>query len=492
MERKIQVLIVEDEPPTARFVKMLTEQNEKYEVSAICESAEEAVDYLELYEHPDLIITDIRMSKMSGLDLLKSVREKNSQIKLLIISGYRTFEYAKEGIRLDIEDYITKPIDPNEFHRVLDRVSTFYENKRHLREKEYLIKAFQEKDEKSIQEILKKYTEGVLIVYQAAKYKQEFQRLESIQKSMLAIPYEECMFVFWKAERETEREKKKLEIGLLKQKGKGTFCMIWLDEFPNTSEIMHAIWDVYESMQKLIVPGEHYNVHEKSVNDISFLKKREHTEELKNISIYIQSENWNKVKKEIEKLCQRWELDRSTLYDIRKEVYFILEYFRKANKPEVRYNSSSQKIEYLLRHADNYTELIKNVKNILWQLLEPIIENTHGETQKEYSLVQNIIALVEKNMDKNYSLAEISDYYGLSQPYIRKIFKRYTNNSYNKYVLEQKILYAQKMMKENPNILIKDIADALGYEPFYFSTVFNKNTGLTPSEYKMKLEKQDK
>ena len=152
------------------------------------------------------------------------------------------------------------------------------------------------------------------------------------------------------------------------------------------------------------------------------------------------------------------------------------------------YDSYQENTEDCLRCVDSYACLIEKLEAAYRELLEAAVVEKDGESSKEHDIVKSIISLVEQNMNKNYSLSEISCFYGLSQPYIRKIFKKYTGSSYNKYVLEQKILFAKQILQENPDILIKDVADALGYEQFYFSTVFNKNTGMTPTEYKIWLE----
>ena len=105
---KIRTLIVEDEPPTARFVRNLVEREQEFEVTEMCESAEAAVHVLEKNPELELIITDIRLAEMSGLELLKKVRQADREIRLIIISGYKMFEYAREAIRLNIEDYIKR------------------------------------------------------------------------------------------------------------------------------------------------------------------------------------------------------------------------------------------------------------------------------------------------------------------------------------------------------------------------------------------------
>ena len=94
-------------------------------------------------------------------------------------------------------------------------------------------------------------------------------------------------------------------------------------------------------------------------------------------------------------------------------------------------------------------------------------------------------------MEKNYSLSEICQVYGVSQPYIRKIFRKYTHCTYSKYVSEKKITFAKQLIESNPDILIKDVAEAVGVETFYFSNIFSKSIGMTPSEYKI-LSKENK
>lgn len=486
MRRKIQVLIVEDEPPTMRFIQMLTGQEEEFEVAKNCESAEEALLYLQMGGKPDLIITDIRMAEMSGLDFLKKVRKTNREIRLIIISGYKMFEYAKEGIRLHIEDYITKPIDPEEFHRVLGRVRKYYEEESVRKMKECLTKALENKEEEKAREILKNYTKGMLFIYQSAESNHTILFENECPNKALAVPYKDCVLIFWSG-MEAEREKKKLEIALSKQEKKGTFLMVWIEE--RGVEIVQTVRKIYDKIQGLIIPGECKSIHKNSAKEL-LTDIAQNTEELKNSCMYIQGENWNEVKRSLEKLFKKWETDRTPLGEIRRETKLLGEYFRKSEKLKVNDTAYHEEIDYCLRNADSYGELIDEMGGFYEELLEPVTGETQKGVKKEREIVESIIALVEKNMQKNYSLAEISDFYGLSQPYIRKLFKKYTDNSYNKYVLERKITFAKQMMDDNPEVLIKDVADALGYDPFYFSTVFSRNTGLTPSEYKSKLEER--
>lgn len=69
---------------------------------------------------PDLVITDIKMPIMDGLEMLQSFKEKDFEV--IIITGYGEFEYAKSAIRLGVFDYLLKPIDENKLYQVVTNV----------------------------------------------------------------------------------------------------------------------------------------------------------------------------------------------------------------------------------------------------------------------------------------------------------------------------------------------------------------------------------
>ena len=110
----IKVMIVDDEPYIRQGLRILIDW-EKYGY-CICEEAangQEAVNILEDTDI-DLVITDIKMPKMDGLDLIKYTREHISKkIKFIILSGFYEFEYAKLAIKYDVADYVLLIISMN-------------------------------------------------------------------------------------------------------------------------------------------------------------------------------------------------------------------------------------------------------------------------------------------------------------------------------------------------------------------------------------------
>ena len=83
---------------------------------------------------PDILITDINMPKLSGLDLLRCVQEIDSEIETLVISGYSEFSYAKTAMTLGVNDYLVKPFLPDELRDVLHKMSQQIETRKTLAE----------------------------------------------------------------------------------------------------------------------------------------------------------------------------------------------------------------------------------------------------------------------------------------------------------------------------------------------------------------------
>ena len=117
-----KVLIVEDEKEKARGIAYLVE---KYNPE--CTPVLLAHDGREGYEkateeQPDIILTDIRMPVMDGLEMIRALREVNFPAEFMVLSGYAEFSYAKKAIELGVRDFITKPVDEEELSNMLSKV----------------------------------------------------------------------------------------------------------------------------------------------------------------------------------------------------------------------------------------------------------------------------------------------------------------------------------------------------------------------------------
>ena len=109
---KYTVLVVEDERDQRRaLIERVDWESAGFEVAGEAENGFEALELTETLE-PDLIITDIRMPMMTGLELARRVRQLRPMVQIVILSGYDSFEYARTAIEYNIISYLLKPISP--------------------------------------------------------------------------------------------------------------------------------------------------------------------------------------------------------------------------------------------------------------------------------------------------------------------------------------------------------------------------------------------
>lgn len=115
-----KALIVDDEPKVrSGLTKLIPALDAEWTVVGQAKNGNEALELVRR-DMPDLVITDIRMPNMNGLDLLNVLREYPVQV--VILSGYGYFEYAKTAIRFGAFDYLLKPLKPDEVRDLLGRL----------------------------------------------------------------------------------------------------------------------------------------------------------------------------------------------------------------------------------------------------------------------------------------------------------------------------------------------------------------------------------
>lgn len=118
----VKLLICDDEVKICRLIKNLIDW-EELGVDVVG-TANDGLTALRIAEDekPDIIITDIRMPGMDGLDLIRKIRGQKMDTDFIIISGYRQFDYAQQAIRFGVEDYIVKPINGRELRQMVSRI----------------------------------------------------------------------------------------------------------------------------------------------------------------------------------------------------------------------------------------------------------------------------------------------------------------------------------------------------------------------------------
>lgn len=116
-----RVLIVDDEKIERNGIRFLLGQQGRQLEIAEAVNGVEALKWLS-ENRADVLITDVKMPLMNGIELLERVSGSCPDMKSVIFSGYGEFEYARQALRFGVEDYILKPVDPQEFREVMDRI----------------------------------------------------------------------------------------------------------------------------------------------------------------------------------------------------------------------------------------------------------------------------------------------------------------------------------------------------------------------------------
>ena len=118
----LDILIIDDEELIRMgLAKLISEAGRDYNVRGCCPDGKEALLQLS-HDAVDVIITDVRMPEMDGLEFLKSLRSMNISIPVIILSGYNDFEYARTAMSFGVRDYLLKPVDEEELFKCLDLI----------------------------------------------------------------------------------------------------------------------------------------------------------------------------------------------------------------------------------------------------------------------------------------------------------------------------------------------------------------------------------
>ena len=166
----MRVLIADDEERICELIKFLGNfQEEGMECLPFAKTGKEALERVEK-ELPELLITDIKMPVFSGLHIAKEIARKKLPTKVIIVSAYSDFSYAKEGIQAGVSDYLLKPIKKKELQESIRKV------KEELKEKE------------SIEEIIEEKAEETMM-------SQELSREKSLSKSFVEKKAMEDLFL---------------------------------------------------------------------------------------------------------------------------------------------------------------------------------------------------------------------------------------------------------------------------------------------------------
>jgi two-component system response regulator YesN len=525
-------MIVDDEPIIRMGLKKIVNW-EDYGFKVVCEArdGEDALKLLE--EHSiDFIVTDIRMHKITGIELLRAIRERESDIPVLLLSGYDDFSYAQEGIRLGAFDYILKPLDAQKLknaltnaHKIVSMKAKknheFNLNKSISREKilydllrgknlmqmdEYIAKydlplvknkvqvAMVEINELLINseerigsDIGRAQEESVHALIERELMKSGIEYFSVVdgdfgKKFVIAQPYEEVEAATFN---QSFTEVLSSILKASKEELKNNLNIGVGNPYNQLYSIHKSYLNAKEALKYKYVLGTGRLIHINELSEVrqeNFIYPIEKEKALIAAVIQGKDDSLNMAKELIKDIAQVLNFDIFRIKMVFTQIVNSI------------YNNILSKYNFL---ADIYGVSQIGKSNFLG--LETLQEVEKKLTEdisifigfiKEYNLNQgdNIVPraceYVLNNIEEDITLTSISNNLHISKNYLCSIFKQQTGENFLEYVTKAKMERAKVLLKKY-DLKVYEVSDTLGYkETKYFSSLFKKHTGCTPAEYK--------
>ena len=508
------------------------------EVAAQAGNAVEAIGKFDQC-HPDIVITDIIMDDMTGLDLIEHLYQKNPNIKVVIISGYDDFDFAKRAIRLKVSSYLLKPIVPEELLAIVDNLVRDIEETRRIREK---MLSLEDELEQGRAFLLEKFLSD--LIYGRITEEKEFAGRSAFLGLRFCYPFYLCLFFTIDNYHDLAAGKSVREIRILVLGIKKVITEIFhkdhmvfvLEE--NESDLIvilggntpgHALTDhLHESTEKIkdtikdlfgitvtvsmgkaydnirdirksyleagkaieyrIVAGKDTIIDIEDIQSISGSRYIYPKDREKQILSGICEDDKDKIRSGMDSFFAEL-LSQSCLKDQIRAAVLQLFMAVSGKLMDMGMNQEKRIVEDNLRFYD----MIANsdtVEDIKAFMISEATDSASGIFLRRKGNVKNIIAksqkyILEHFSDYGISLQTISEHVRLSPAYFSKLYKKETGESYIDYITRVRLEQAKKYLKES-DMRISEIGTLVGYpNSQYFSTLFRKYTGISPAEYRV-------
>ena len=493
----MRILIVEDEVKIRRGLAALIAKQTDNEIVGEAKNGKEGLALI-LRTNPDLVITDVRMPEMDGLEMLEALTERQLKIHCVILSGYSEFEYAKKAIRYGVDDYLLKPLAPEDIIGLLNKIH---------------VKLAQESKQQSdiAQRILWNRLYGVSqdgdVSADMAELNMESNRsycllsgygwdtlpaerrewLDRILMSESKRRYADmhcCLFdetrelVCILPEEAIPTYQSELSWYVRRTDKKWIWAMASIpafDRLHETMELIHTLY-LYNQKESLIVteaditdfPAESFIYPDDLDGKLRAALYREDIKLLEQYLAEFQSSLWKKpflpqqIKDAYVRLVHRmlhW------IEDAGKNTYEKLEPLHYANKISRVY--TRREMDCILE------EILHELKK----------EMEHKEDISNYA-IKRAIAYIRMHYAENISLEEIADKLDITPEYLSTLFNREVGINFSGFLRDFRLSHAKRLLKGTDK-KVYEIAQEVGYpDSKYFNRVFKENVGVSPREFR--------
>ncbi|MFS0752605.1 response regulator [Oceanobacillus sp. 1P07AA] len=508
-----RILIVDDEP-IIRLGLQQTIPWGKYQIEKV-ETACDGLDAIRKIEELggiDLVLSDVRMPNMDGLQLASYLHKNQPQTKTMLISGYDEFAYAKKAIQSGVKDYLLKPVDINELESKVN--SLIYE----LEAEQNVKNEIRQKEIKNI------------IYQQIYHFPQETVNLNRYPDNRI--------YPFISSVKEYEKQTGKLseqDLACFNQQWKGTIEQTTeklgfdaVSIFVHRNQLLTCLIEPIDSEINPIQVAEiithtHSNSFIWSDSVIKVMDLKDKYNQLKTVYDYLP------LTRERDVIFSNYQMDRpdSQIYPFEVEKELIDTLFHR--KP-IQHNQVENWISALFDHFRSHSFLLQEVQDACSHMLSGIIKEYEvllGEISvkldchffkeldlilfNSYSSLQHLfeqdVELIMKKLAyhkvekadwlisqaegyiKEYfrttiKVQEVADVVNVSSNYFSTLFKQKTGENFNEYVNKLRVDEAKSLLINTP-FKVSEISKQVGFQEYkYFVSVFKKFSGLTPTNYR--------
>ena len=510
-----QLVIVEDEENTRRGLVNFVPWNELgFKVVGDFADGSDALEYLQA--HPcDVVMTDIMMARMNGLEMIAEISKFSPKIKTIILSGYSDFSYAKHAIRYRVVDYLLKPIDEEELCSVFERLKEqldkeVEERSQFLRERcngrALLAIGFwrnllsggitRESEFRMYQELLgftDEIVEKPIFVYDCKLENQDV--CEWVDEKL----YERFIsnsgqFLYCVLREENARWRlvalslKDNDINRLKR-----HCINKVQAFVSEvkqsidCEVSFTITHAVQNMKYLFAENQKCELEQQQLQ-LDDAKKEKEERILFKYKLFIAILDLGGQKQVAEVID---DLRRDFMGEeddfirfVLKNFYSMIEVEYKRRGIDVR-DITGGKFDYNHLYFEKGIDSMLQCMKVAFQILQEALEER--KNSYNFDVIGKIMGYVEKNLAKDLSHITIAQLMRINPAYMSRIFKQKTGENLSDYIMRLKMENAILLLK-NGNYQVQDIAKMLGFDnPAYLSVLFKKNVGYTPLEYCRKI-----
>lgn len=496
----IEVIIVDDEPSASMHVKSIIEKKcPDFQVVAIAEDGAEGLKMVRELK-PEVVISDVKMPIMSGIEMVSAIKTEFSDIFSVIISGYDEFEYAQSAIRSGVCEYLLKPVLPSALKKILDGIEEKVRKLQYLKRKDIIARICRgmslEKESIARYYPYEKY-------YGAIIRKNGLPRRFSLGNDLeICSDVDEIITVYGRDEMEAlYLMPKELLFGkTFEQYIKGVYCketsenqyvtMVYGRESFSVEELQKKVQEFYKLLDSVSVVGENQAVR----MEVDFPRGRDTEQKLSGLMARdmegaLQERQYDKFKVMLQGMFQKWHQEKRTQLWMEQMTRQILYMVRKyQTKP-----FPLTECEYMMEDAFFYSISVEELSDSFQEIVFKHFREDEGYKKVDSpEFFERIKEYMIKHMSENITLQGVCKRFGISQTYLSKLFRKYEQDSFNRCLTAIRLNKAMELMRLNHGIFIKDVATRVGYsDQFYFSRIFRAYAGICPTDYINRLEEEN-